>query len=156
MKKKMPKKKHPLYTTWNGMIARCYYEYHSHYKYYGARGVTVDERWHEFWNFIEDVDKNLPNGYLLYEKGWQLDKDIKGGNIYSLENCVVTTAVENNKLNYEKSQKKIMAYNGIEEIEFVSINSANRELNVSKTSIGSCLKRGNRHKKSGYYFKYAD
>lgn len=93
-------------------MSRCYNPNHSQYKYYGAKGVTVDDRWHDFWNFVEDVDNHLLNGKLLYEKGnkWNLDKDIKGGRIYSLNNCLVISADENRKFSYKKQKRKIIAF----------------------------------------------
>lgn len=149
------KNEHPLYTRWQGMMRRCYKPYNSHYKCYGAKGITVCERWHEFWNFVEDVDNHLSNGHLLYEKGWELDKDIKGGTEYNLENCTVISRDENSKIAYTKQQRKILAFNENEKMEFESIANASRALNVQRSSIGVCLKRGNRHKPSGYYFKYS-
>lgn len=72
------------------MIARCYYKSNTHYKYYGAKGVTICDRWREnFWHFVEDIDNHMLNGHLLYDDGYVLDKDLKGGNVYSLENCMV-------------------------------------------------------------------
>ncbi|MEH7513343.1 hypothetical protein V7146_11535 [Gottfriedia acidiceleris] len=152
----MSKKKHPLYSRWLNMINRCYKSYHSHYKYYGAKGVTVAERWHNFENYVEDVENCLENGHLLYEEGWELDKDLNGGMIYSLETCVVLSAKENNKLCVEKQQRKVMAFSNTQEIEFQSLSEASRNLNIRHSSITSCLKRGNRHKATGYYFKYVD
>ncbi|UDV85121.1 hypothetical protein [Bacillus cereus] len=81
------KKKHNLYSTWKNMMARCYIKSHPNYKFYGAKGFTVSERWHSFGNFIYDIDNNMPNGHLLYSSDYQLDKDKKGGMLYSLENC---------------------------------------------------------------------
>ncbi|MGG3888415.1 hypothetical protein [Metabacillus fastidiosus] len=49
----------------------------------------------------------MSNGYLLYEKGYHLDKDLKGENMYSLGNCTVLSFEENHKLGYEKQQRKI-------------------------------------------------
>ena len=57
--------------------------------------------------FVHDVDNHLPNGHLLYEKGYDLDKDLKGGNIYSLENCTVVTSDENEWESRRKQQKKV-------------------------------------------------
>jgi hypothetical protein len=36
---------HPLWFRWNNMIARCYCKGSPSYKNYGARGITVDDRW---------------------------------------------------------------------------------------------------------------
>lgn len=47
---------HPLYNTWVGMMNRCYNTTRHNYKYYGARGITVCERWrNSVALFIEDV-----------------------------------------------------------------------------------------------------
>ncbi|WP_235832867.1 hypothetical protein [Gottfriedia acidiceleris] len=71
------KKKHPLYFRWKAMLDRCYKSNNNKFKYYGAKGTTVSERWHDFDNFVYDVDTRLKNGQFLYEKEHQLDKDIK-------------------------------------------------------------------------------
>lgn len=95
--------KHPLYQRWRTMMNRCYKENDVNYKNYGAKGITVHEQWHDFWNFVDDVDNRLENGHLLYEnRKWQLDKDKNGGKIYSLENCVVLSAKENLKLKHHQ------------------------------------------------------
>ncbi len=51
----MNKTKHPLYHTWQGMIRRCTKPKDDAYKWYGARGVAVCERWLDFWKFVEDM-----------------------------------------------------------------------------------------------------
>ncbi|WHX92028.1 hypothetical protein [Peribacillus simplex] len=147
------KKKHSLYYTWNGMMYRCYKKYHSHYKYYGACGVTVDERWHDFLNFIEDVDNHLLNGNLLYEKGYDLDKDIKGGNTYSLDTCTVIRSWENQSMSREKQKKSILAFNENESIKFESLAETCKQMSINRSTIISCIRRGSQHK-SGYYFTY--
>ena len=138
------------------MMYRCYKKYHSHYKYYGGRGVTVNERWHDFRNFVYDIDNVIENGKLLYLNGYQLDKDTKGGKEYSVDNCVVLTAEENNRQRAEKRMKKVMAFNKEETHVFQSKAEASRQLNIPATSIKSAITRCSLHKKSGYYFKYLD
>jgi len=57
--------KHPLYHTYHTMIARCYNPKISAYRYYGAKGVTVCQRWLEsFSNFLEDMGER-PVGLTL-------------------------------------------------------------------------------------------
>ncbi|USK33511.1 hypothetical protein LIT25_23895 [Bacillus sp. F19] len=151
----MNKTKHPLYSTWKNMMARCYLESNSNYKYYGGKSVQVEERWHDFWSFTEDIDNHLENGHLLYKKEYQLDKDINGGNIYSLRNCKVITADLNNKLSNEKKQRVIIAYNDIEEVEFPSVLEASEQLGISRRSIQYGIKNGWKSR-TGYWLKYAD
>jgi hypothetical protein len=44
------------YTAWRGMLARCYQPSSPSYKNYGARGITVCERWrNSFVSFLVDV-----------------------------------------------------------------------------------------------------
>ena len=43
--------KSPLYPKWQKMIKRCYDMKSKDYKYYGALGITVSERWMCFENF---------------------------------------------------------------------------------------------------------
>ncbi len=48
--------KNPLYHVWHTMMARCNNPKHASYRYYGARGIKVCERWRSsFKTFIEDV-----------------------------------------------------------------------------------------------------
>ena len=83
-----------VYFLWRNMMQRCYNEKHPSYKYYGNKGVIVNERWHVFNNFIEDIDKI--NGFNIdkFLKGEiHLDKDltILGNKEYSLEKCLFVT-----------------------------------------------------------------
>lgn len=152
----MNKKAHVQYGRWHEMMGRCHNPNHKLYKYYGAKGVTVHERWHDFWNFVEDIDNHLLNGHLLYQSRleWQLDKDIKGGNIYSLENCTVVTAEKNRREAYEKQRRKIIAYDDTKEIEFESVSEASRQLNIDRNGIQYCLKNSWQNKSTGLRFKY--
>lgn len=123
-------------------MARCYIKSHPNYKYYGAKGVTVSERWHSFDNFIYDIDNTMPNGPLLYNSDYQLDKDKNGGMLYSLENCCVISVDENKKIAYTKQQRKIIAINKTEEISFHSVSEASRALNIKRPTLINYLKNG--------------
>jgi hypothetical protein len=47
--------KHPLYPIWKTMRQRCLNPANADYRWYGARGITVCERWNDFTNFLADV-----------------------------------------------------------------------------------------------------
>lgn len=153
MEKIKHKTSHPLYSTWDNMIRRCHVKHHPNYKYYGGKGVTVDEHWHDFWNFVYDIDNHMLNGHLLYQKGYHLDKDIKGGKIYNLENCMVITAEENKRLGVANRKRRIFAIKDTEQIEFESVTSASEKLKISRRTIQLILKSG-RKTNSGYTFRY--
>lgn len=53
-----------IYMTWATMINRCANETHTSWKYYGARGITVYDRWKTFENFYEDMG-DVPEGKTL-------------------------------------------------------------------------------------------
>lgn len=70
---------HPLYLTWLQMIARCHRKYSPEWKYYGARGVTVCDRWREdFWAFVQDMGTR-PDGCTIDRR------DVNKG--YEVDNC---------------------------------------------------------------------
>lgn len=45
----------PTYRSWNSMLSRCRYKSDASYYLYGARGITVCERWNKFHNFLADM-----------------------------------------------------------------------------------------------------
>jgi hypothetical protein len=53
-----------IYRVWSQMMQRCYKPYAKNYKWYGARGITVDARWHDFANFYADMGE-APAGMTL-------------------------------------------------------------------------------------------
>lgn len=69
------------YTTWKDIIRRCYDKNSKSYKYYGAKGVTVCDEWKLYSNFKKWYDENYIEGYVI-------DKDIKGGKVYSPDSCM--------------------------------------------------------------------
>ncbi len=55
----------PEYQIWKAMIKRCENKNAPDYKWYGARGISVCERWrHSFLAFITDVGPR-PDGYWI-------------------------------------------------------------------------------------------
>jgi len=47
--------KHPLYHTWQDMMARCYNPGATGFENYGGRGIRVCQRWHTIAYFIADM-----------------------------------------------------------------------------------------------------
>lgn len=77
----------PEYYCWQGMKDRCYNKSSPSYDNYGARGITVCDRWiNSFENFYNDIGK-------YYVEGLELDRIDVNGN-YFPENCKWSTEQE--------------------------------------------------------------
>jgi hypothetical protein len=76
--------RHPLYKIWEGVLARCENAKSTSYRYYGAQGIEVCERWHDVRLFIEDILREIgarPEGkYVSGRPLWTLDRTVNDGN----------------------------------------------------------------------------
>lgn len=69
-----------MYRIWTNMIQRCHNPNYTYYERYGARGVTVCDRWREnFEAFFEDMGEPPTEKHTLDRKNNDLG--------YSLNNC---------------------------------------------------------------------
>ena len=50
---------HPLYQIWRGMLNRCENLRNNRYQRYGARGISVCDRWHDVRLFIQDIEQGV-------------------------------------------------------------------------------------------------
>lgn len=81
------KESHPLYHTWIGILRRCYDSKFFGYEFYGAKGITVCERWtKDFHAFVEDMGDKPSTEYSI-------DR-IDGTKGYCPENCRWATKAE--------------------------------------------------------------
>ena len=89
-----------LFDVWRSMIARCYNPKNQSYKTYGAKGITVCDRWKRFDYFLEDAIK-LPgyNKEKIETGKLVLDKDIidRSVKMYCPESCCFITRAENTR-----------------------------------------------------------
>jgi hypothetical protein len=70
-------RKTPGYKSWSHMRGRCRNPEHARYCDYGARGISVCERWDDFVNFLDDMGE---------QSGMSLDRIDPDGN-YEPKNC---------------------------------------------------------------------
>lgn len=92
--------------THKSMMDRCYLESNSGYYNYGGKGITVEERWHTFDNFILDVPKITgwdEDGYMAGELTLDKDKKDWENTVYCLEKCSFISPEENNQ--YKPNQQ---------------------------------------------------
>lgn len=71
--------RHPIWLAWQNIRARCENPRATGYKWYGARGITVCERWHDFKNFVSDM-------FQTWQAGLSIDRIDTNGN-YCPDNC---------------------------------------------------------------------
>lgn len=145
-----------FHNIWKGMFKRCYEKSHNRYKNYGGRGISVCERWKDFYNFREDMyDSYLEHIKKYGENDTSLDRLDTDGN-YQPDNCKWSTTEEQNH-NFRIHKRKFKATNlktGETYIRNVRAEFA-REVGISDKHIGSVL-NGNRNETEGFTFEYID
>lgn len=138
-----------LYEVWNKMIYRCYNKNSKDYERYGGKGVTVEERWHCFEFFLNDVQKIQGWDLNLFKnKKIQLDKDKNKKNEYSNEGCQWLSVSENRSLkpSYFKNFKAIDPQNNI--YYGKNVPEFARKFNLNSRLIGDVLRgRSKTHNK---------
>lgn len=76
------------YKTWRHMMFRCSNRNTRQWRWYGAKGVRVCERWQDFKNFLRDMG--------VRPSGMSIDRIDSGGN-YEPENCRWLSCSENTR-----------------------------------------------------------
>ncbi len=115
------------YKIWNQMLVRCYNSNNRSYKFYGARGIKVCNKWKHFEGFWKDMG----NGY---SDKLQIDRR-NNNNGYFKKNCHWVTPKEqqNNRTN-----NKILILNGVSR----TLMQWSELLKIHRGTIQSRLMRG--------------
>lgn len=122
-------KRTPLYRIWLNMRNRCTNPNHSRYKWYGARGVRVCERWDDFAIFRADVGDPPAQGYTL-DRYPNRNGDYEPGN--------VRWATWEEQANNKDSVRLVTLPDG----RRMSVAMAARVTGINRLTLNSRLKRG--------------
>lgn len=114
------------YEAWSSMKSRCFNPKKRHYEYYGARGITVCERWLKFENFLADMGECPPKLSIH-----RINND---GN-YEPSNCKWATLKEQGRA---KSNNRLLTING----ETKPLIAWAEQYNILKTTLRERLQRG--------------
>ena len=147
------------------MLSRCYNKNNQYYRLYGGAGVTVDNRWHNFYNFYNDIqtldgwnkDDFLNKKITLDKDKLQQKSDKK---VYSKDTCCWLSIIEQNSLidfvsAHENEMTKFLAIfpNG-DKIIYSGVKRFCREYskyNLIPQSIISCI-NGEQSQHKGFKF----
>lgn len=88
----------PLYNIWNLMMQRCYNRSNAAFRWYGARGIAVCDRWHRFEDFSMDMSPRPSPRHSLE----RVDND----GDYSPANC--RWALPNEQLLNVRSNRRVV------------------------------------------------
>lgn len=94
---------HPEYTVWRGMIERCCNPANISFRYYGARGIAVCDRWrNDFAAFLADVGARPSTRHSI-------DRINSNGH-YEPGNCRWATWTEQNR---NRRNNKLVTIDGV-------------------------------------------
>lgn len=143
-----------LYDRWHSMIRRCYDKNRKDYKWYGAKGITVCNRWLCFEYFCEDFVKL--DGYEV-DKDLVMDKDLKLGKEYSPDTVILISNKDNVMEKINRLNTTVYIAENMEnstKIEFLNISKFARDNLMSQSAISDCLNnKRNHHKNFKFYIK---
>lgn len=114
------------YKIWCLMRQRCLNRRSKAYRWYGARGIAICDRWDDYANFVLDMG-HRPDGHSL-------DR-IDNGGPYSPENCRWATRTEQAR---NKRNNHLLTYNG----ETRSIAEWAEHIGVHPNRLASRMRRG--------------
>ena len=119
----------PEYSSWAAMRNRCDQPKSTHYARYGGRGITYQESWKKFENFILDMGK-------MSEPVMELDRIDNDGN-YCKENCRWATRKEQTRNRGGKRATRFYTFDG----KTLCIADWAKEIGISPQSLQKRLNK---------------
>lgn len=123
----------PWYNSYRAMMSRCYRSKDPSYKYYGGRGITVCQEWHDIRNFEKWVENNP------FFEGATLDRIDTNSN-YSPSNCRWATMFEQDK---NRRNSVIVEYKGM----MLNISELSKATGINRSTLNNRYWRGYRGEK---------
>lgn len=117
----------PLYYRWRAMLDRTTNPNHKGYPNYGARGIKVCERWHQFVNFMEDMGPR-------FDPSLELDR-IDNDKGYDPDNC---RWVSHQQQQRNKTTSHVVEYQG----RSMTVQEWGEELGIKPNTLVYRLRRG--------------
>lgn len=116
------------YISYKSMLNRCYNVNDPNYRNYGARGISVCNRWRKSYpNFLADMGRKPSLKHSL-------DRINNNGN-YKPSNCRWATSVEQNR---NQRDNRLLVFNGVTRC----VTEWIEELNLPAAAIQNRLRRG--------------
>lgn len=127
MKKRQRTIRQSLYERWFQMIARCTNPSHPAFSNYGARGVTVCERWKLFKNFRHDMGP-------AFKLGFSIDR-INNDGSYEPSNC---RWADRETQNNNTRRNRFIEFNG----ETMTVGQWSRRIGIKHRTLYIRINRG--------------
>lgn len=116
----------PIYTVWCGILTRCRNPKSTAFHEYGARGITVCERWLKFENFLEDMG-DRPEGMTV--------ERIDNNGSYSKNNCRWASPLEQGR---NRRNNHVLTHKG----ETMPVSAWAEKIGISKWTLFTRIAAG--------------